>query len=57
MHAVIAQQMGVGFDRPQIVDRHNLDIAPARFHNRPQHQPSDTAKAVDGNTQSHSISP
>ena len=31
MHAVIAQQMGVGLDRAQIVDRHDLDVAAARL--------------------------
>ena len=49
MHAVIAQQMGVGFDRAQIVDRDDLDIAAAAFDDRPQHQPADAAEAVDCN--------
>ena len=47
MHAVIAQQMGVGLDRAQIVDGDDLDIAPPAFHDRPQHQPPDAAEAVD----------
>ena len=51
MHAVIAQQMGVGLDRAQIVDRHDFDVAASRFHDRPQHQPADAAKAVDRNPQ------
>ena len=49
MHAVIAQQMGVGLHRAQIVDRHDLDIAAAAFHDRPKHQPSDAAEAVNCN--------
>ena len=53
MHAVIAQQMGVGFDGSQIVDRHDFDIVAARFHDRPQNQTSDAAEAVDCNTQCH----
>ena len=57
MDAVVAQQMGIGLDRSQIIDRNDLDIAPARFHDRPQHQPPDTAKAVYGNTQSHGLAP
>ncbi len=53
MHAVIAQQMGVGLDRTQIVDSHDFDVAASRFHDRPQNQPSDAAKAIDCNTKRH----
>ena len=57
MHAVIAQQMGIGFHRPQIVDGHDFDVAAARLHDRPQHQPADAAEAVDCNTQCHGSLP
>ena len=53
MHAVIAQQMGVGFDRPQVIDGHHLDVAAPRFHDRPQHKTADAAEAVDCNAGSH----
>ena len=53
VHAVVAQQMGVGLHRAQVVDRHHLDVAPGVFDDRPQHQPADAAKAVDGDANGH----
>ena len=53
MDAVIAQQMGVGLHRPQIVDMHDLDIAAAALDDGAQNQAADAPETVDGNPQSH----
>ncbi|OIQ70434.1 hypothetical protein GALL_479560 [mine drainage metagenome] len=55
MHRVKAQQVRVGFHGAEVVDRHNLDIGAAGFDDRPQHVPSNAAKAVDRYLYSHSI--
>ena len=47
VHAVVAQEMGVGLDRTQIVDGDDFDVLAARFEDRAQHQPPDAAEAVD----------
>src|ERR1700691_2090239 len=46
--------MGVGFDRPQIVDRHDFEVAPAALHDRPQYQAPDAPEAVDRYANGHS---
>jgi len=51
--AVVAEQVGVGFDRAQVVDRHHLDVAPPMLDDGAQHQPADAAKAVDGDAKGH----
>src|SRR5690606_31121180 len=51
----VAQQMRVGFHRAQIVDRHDLDVGPARFDDRPKHVAPDPAEAVDSYLDSHVI--
>ena len=53
MHAVIAQQMGVGFDRPQIVDGDDLDVVALGLDDGAQDQAADAAEAVDCNSNSH----
>src|SRR5208337_649781 len=47
VHAVEAQQMRVGFDRTEIVDRDNLDVLPARLDDRAQYEPPDASEAID----------
>ena len=53
VHAVVAQQVGVGLHRPQVVDRHHLDVAPGVLDDRAQDQPADAAEAVDGDADGH----
>jgi hypothetical protein len=45
--------VGVGLDRTQIVDRHDLDIATGVLDDGAQDQAADTAEAVDGDTDGH----
>src|SRR5208337_2633491 len=47
VHAVEAQEMRVGLDRAEIVDRDDLDVLPARLDDRAQYEPPDASKAVD----------
>ena len=47
MHAVVFQQMRVGLDRAEIVDRDDLQIVAPLLVERAQHQPADAAEAVD----------
>lgn len=53
MDAVVAQEVGVGLDRAQIVDRHDFDIRAAVLGDGAQDEAADTAKAVDGDAKSH----
>ena len=46
---IVAQQMRVGLDRPEIVDADDLDILAPAFGDRAQHKAADAAEAVDGN--------
>ena len=54
MHAVEAQQMRVGFDRPQVVDRHDLDVLASGFDDRPQNVAPDAPETVDRHPYRHS---
>ena len=49
MHAVEAQQMGVGLHRAQIIDGHDLNVLAARLDNGAQHIAADAAKPIDRN--------
>ena len=53
VHAVVAQQVGVGLDRAQVVDGDDLDVAAAMLGDGAQDQTSDAAEAVDGDANSH----
>jgi hypothetical protein len=57
MHAVVAQQVGVGLDRAEIVDRHDLDVLAARLDDGAQHIAADAAEAVDCDSNSHWLLP
>ncbi len=50
------EQMCVGFQRGEIVDRHHLQIIVATLHQRAQHVTTDTAKAIDCQFGSHGAS-
>ena len=46
--AVISEEMRIGFDRAEVVDRNNLDVLAASLMQGAQDQPTDAPKAVDG---------
>ena len=47
VHAVEAQQMRVGLDGPEVVDRHHLDVRAARFDDGAQDVAPDAPEPVD----------
>jgi hypothetical protein len=53
MHAVEAQQMGVGLDRAEIVDGDDFDIGAAGLDDRAQDVAADAAETVDRNLDCH----
>ena len=53
MDTVIADEMGIGLDRTEIVDRDDFDIGAARFDDRPKHIATDAAKTVDCDANCH----
>ena len=55
MDRVELQQMGIGFDRTQVVDRHHLDIGASRFNDGAQDVTANPAKSVDGDFDSHDV--
>ncbi len=57
MDRVVAQQVGVGLDRAQIVDGDDFDVGAAEFDDGAENVTSDTAEAVDGNFHSHWCTP
>jgi len=46
--AVISEEMRIGCDRAEVVDRNNLDVLAASLMQGAQDQPTDASKAVDG---------
>ena len=48
VHGIVAQQMGIGFDRSEIVDGDDLDVLAPGFGDRAQHVAADATEAVDG---------
>ena len=57
VHAVEAQQMGVGLDRTEIVDGDDLDVLAAGFGDGAQHVAADAAESVDCNPDCHDTLP
>ena len=57
MHAVEAQQMGVGLDRAEIVDGHHVDVLAAGFVDGAHDVAADAAKSVDANSDGHVFLP
>ena len=54
VHAVEAEQVGIGFDRAQIVDRDDLDVVvPVALNDGAQDVAADAAKAIDSDADSH----
>ena len=49
MHAVELEQLRVHVGRAEIVDRDEIEIVAASFQERPERQPADAAKSVNGN--------
>ncbi|MNK46551.1 hypothetical protein D3C87_653360 [compost metagenome] len=54
---IVAKQMGVGFNRAEVVDGNNFDIGTAGFDDGAQDVAADAAEAVNGNFYSHLQSP
>ena len=57
VHAVIAQQMRVGLDRPEIVDPDHFDFGVLMLVGRAQDQAANAAKTVDCNPYCHDLAP
>ncbi|BDW85612.1 hypothetical protein MACH21_17890 [Roseicyclus marinus] len=53
MDAIEAQEMGVGLDRAEVVDRDHLDIRASRFDDGAQHVAADASESVDGDFDGH----
>jgi hypothetical protein len=53
MDGIETQEMSIGLDRAEIVDRHDLDILSTRFDEGPQHVAADAAKSVDRDANWH----
>ena len=53
MHTVIAHQVGIGFNRAQIIDGNHLDIGASRFDDGAKHVAAYATKPVDGNFNGH----
>src|SRR5262249_17096090 len=53
MHAVVAQQVRVGLDRPQIVDRDHLDVLAVSLGDGAQDEAPHAPEAVHGRLPSH----
>jgi hypothetical protein len=57
MDAVVFQEMRVGLDRTQIVDRNHLEIVDAPLIERAEDEPPDAPEPIDGNPNSHGLPP
>ena len=55
MDAVVAEQVGVGGGRSQVVDCHDLEVRAAAVNQRPQHIAPDAAEAVDRDLGAHLV--
>ncbi len=53
MHRIIFQEMRIGLDRSQIVERDDGDIVPSGFMYRPKDIAADPAKPVNAHPNSH----
>jgi hypothetical protein len=54
MHAVVFEKMRVGRDGADVVDSNDFDILAPGLVQRPQDQPADAPKAIDGHPYRHS---
>src|SRR5258708_32618388 len=55
MHRVVAQQMCVGLDRAEIVERDHFDVLAAGLGDGAQDVAADAAKPVDGDPDGHCL--
>ena len=55
MDRIVAEKMGVGLDRTEIVDADDLDVVAPGFIDRPQDEPADAPKPVDANPDGHRL--
>ena len=55
VHAVEAQQVGVGLDRAEIVDRNHFNVFAAGLGDGAQHQSPDASEPVDRNLYRHRV--
>ena len=55
MHEIVAQQMGVGLDRAEIVDADHFDVVAAGFGDGAQDIAADAAKPVDRDPDCHIV--
>ena len=55
MHAVEAQQMRVGLDRPQVIDGNDFNVLAAALGDGAQDVAPDAPETVDGNPDGHDV--
>ena len=53
MDAVVAQQVGVGLDRAEVVDGDDVDVLAARLIDGTHDVAADAAETIDGNSNGH----
>src|SRR5205814_996592 len=56
VHTVVAQQVRIGLDRPEIVDANDFELFVGMLQGRAHYQSTDAAKAVDRNPYRHGSS-
>ncbi len=57
MHAIVAQQVRVGFHRAEVVDTDDLDVLAPGFDDGAQDVTADAAEAINTNTNGHVLTP
>ena len=55
MHAVVAEQMGVGFHAAEVVDGDRNHVRAAAFDDGAEHEAPDAAKSIDGDLDGHDL--
>ena len=55
MHAVVPQQVRIGFDRAEIIDPNDVDLGVPMLVSRAQDEAADAAETVDRNPHSHGL--
>ena len=54
---IVFEQVRIGVDVEQVVDRHHFEVLGGAFNHRLEHLPADPAKSVDANFCCHGIPP
>ena len=57
VHGIEAEQVSVGLDRSEIVDRHHLDVLAAALHDGAQDVAADATESVDRDLHRHVLAP